>query len=302
MSMRRGSLSATVGLVALLSLMCVAAGCGYVKNVRDDLLDVGSFAIGGVPPVVPFSEGAQAVGPLPPAIGVYVELTEFLHFGYLYKATGDIQWDRRSLGTMIDTRRKVGFGPFHSVTIKQEPICADAYKTPGGPMEAWRQHMADLKDPLFQRDAKVLIYEPEEYAPEMEVSSYETYLRIASGSGGGGMAETDESLPFLYRGWQDWETISVEVAVPEPFLLHSGFYIGVGCDPSQVFDLALSLLCIDIYDDAAYEFWSGDYRFLTDEQKAQRAAAEKEEEEETEEPSSLDRFFGAGEPEEEEEE
>ena len=82
------------------------------------------------------------------------------------------------------------------------------------------------------------------------------YLRARSGA-----TETVKTdLPFLHRGWQDWETISVEVAIPEPFLLHSGFYGRIGFDLSECFDLLLSICCIDLYDDAAYT-WSGELKY-----------------------------------------
>ncbi|MBT4821295.1 MAG: hypothetical protein HON70_36635, partial [Lentisphaerae bacterium] len=60
--------------------------------------------------------------------------------------------------------------------------------------------------------------------------------------------------------WQDWETISAEIAFPEPFILHSGFYLRAGFDPSQIFDLALSVIGLDLYQDAAYT-WCGDYKY-----------------------------------------
>lgn len=228
-------------VVALAGLSVSSTGCGYLKNVRDDVLDCGTFAVGVVPPVVPTSEGPRAVGFLPPAIGAYLEVTEFFHLGALYKATGDAEWDRRGLGLTVDQRSKLGIGPIHHVCIKQEPIVANNYKRTGNELDGWRDQMDAMRDPVFGAPAKTLIYE-----------SLTDPVTEWTG------------LPYLSRGWQDWETISLEVAIPEPFILHSGFYARVGVDPSQIFDLALSLFCIDLYGDAAYKTFSGKPKYPSD--------------------------------------
>ena len=283
MSKHMGVSRVVLSLAILIGLMLSATGCGYVKNVRDDLMDVGTFAVGYVPPVVRDDDGLKAVGFLPPCFGLYIEATDFLQFGYLFKATGDVEWDRRGLQTCVDIRRKVGFGPWHSVAIKQTPIYADAYKTVDSPMAAWREHMRALRDPVFDRPAKLLLFETDGVQRDRgdsmrNLTALERHQRIRSGDRG--MGERTKKpipgleipqLPNLYRGWQDWETFSIEIAIPEPLLLHSGFYVRAGVDPSQVLDLALSLIGLDLYSDRAYTFW-GDYRFLTDAEIARRAA------------------------------
>jgi len=237
---RRIRLQAVLALVALAGLSLTAAGCGYLKNVRDDALDVGTLAVGIVPPVVPTDEGPKAVGFLPPAIGAYLEVTQFFHLGAIYKATGDLEWDRRGLDVTVDRRWKLGLGPAHQVYIEQTPIVANAYKSTDNELDGWRDHMDNLVDPVFGAPAKTLIYTPTEDRPTGLVG-----------------------LPYLSRGWQDWEGISVEVAIPEPFILHSGFYARAGVDPSQVVDLLLSVFCIDMYGDAAYKLWSGKPKYPT---------------------------------------
>ena len=232
---------------AAAGLLLSVTGCGYIRNVRDDIMDVGSFAIGYVPPVAPGGEKRpKAVGFLPPAIGVYAQVTDFLHFGALYKATGDLEWDRRGAGVTVDVRRKFGIGPLHDVYVKQTPVWVNAYKTPDNEMDGWRAHMRALSDPIFGVPAKTLIFEPE------SVTLSDWYY--------GGEEVSWTALPWLWQGWQDWEFVMVEVAVPEPFILHSGFYVRAGVDPSQVFDLALSIFGIDLYSDAAYKFW-GDLKY-----------------------------------------
>ena len=221
------------GWVAIALVACVlggSSGCGYLKNLRDDAADCFMFGAGVVVPVVPTEEGTRAIGFLPPSIGAYVEITEFCHLGALYKYSGDLEWDRRGMGVVVDQRGKVGLGPFHYVQINQQPVWVNAYKCEGNQMDGWREHMRGLTDPVSARPAKELIF------------------------------DSDLGQPFLYRGWQDWETISVEIAVPEPFILHSGFNVRAGFDPSQVLDLLLGVFTIDMYDDSAFEL-SGGLRF-----------------------------------------
>lgn len=218
-------------LVALIGVAVAgSSGCGYLKNVRDDAMDCFMFGVGVVPPVVPGKEGNQAVGFLPPSLGLYVQVTDFFHFGALYKASADLEWDRRGAGVLIDQRSKIGFGPLHRVRIKQTPICVNAYKDEGNQMDGWREHMRNLRDPVFDAPAKELIFR--DMKPQ----------------------------PFLANGWQDWEMISVEIAIPEPFILHSGFNVRAGIDPSQILDFALGLVGIDLYDDNAYRLW-GELQF-----------------------------------------
>ncbi len=239
MSASRRILRTGLLLSVLIGLVLATTGCGYLKNLRDDAMDCGTLAVGYVPPVAPGDEEVKAIGLLPPALGAYVEVTEFLHLGALFKATGDLEWDRRGAGATIDVRRKIGIGPLHDVFIEQEPIVANAYKTRDNELDGWREHMAAMKDPVFGSPAKVLIYESQNKTLGYEIDPDAFVWR---------------SLPWMSRGWQDWEMVSVEFAIPEPFILHSGFYFRAGFDLSQVVDLALSALCLDLYSDAAYNF------------------------------------------------
>ncbi|MFW6189336.1 MAG: hypothetical protein ACOC7T_02795 [Planctomycetota bacterium] len=236
--MRNGSAVRGTVLIVLIAVMAaLSTGCGHLKNIRDDVLDVGTVAVGVVPPVVPGEEGDRAVGFFPPAFGAYAQATDLLHLGAIYKATGDAEWDRRGYGLTVDVRRKFGIGPIHDVYIEQKPYFVNAYKRPDSPMAGWRGRMEDLSDPIFDQPAKVLIFEPEHW----QAWGY------AADNGW-------RSLPWLSHGWQSWETLSLEVAIPEPFILHSGFYARVGFDPSETFDLLLSIFGIDLYGDAAYNF------------------------------------------------
>jgi hypothetical protein len=194
--------------------------------MRDDALDCFILGAGVVPPVAPTEDGNQAVGLLPPSLGIYMEATEFFHLGALFKASADLEWDRRGLGTVVDRRLKAGAGPLHYASVWQKPVCANAYKDAEEPnqMDGWREHMSNLRDPVFDMPAKELVFED----------------------------RLDEGKWWLARGWQDWEMFSLEVAIPEPFILHSGLNVRAGFDPSQVFDFLLGLATVDLYDDNAY--------------------------------------------------
>lgn len=229
-----------------------AASCGYVRNVRDDFLDIGNAAVGIVPPILPgdaeSAGGDKAVGFFPPAYGVYVEATDFVHLGALHKHTLDLEWDRRGLGAVNDDRTKLGFGPWHKVELDVDATWTNDYLSTGNELDGWRAHMAAMRDPIFDRAAKQMTYEKAKFA------------RPQSRSGG-----ADEQRG-LHRGWQDWESFSLEVAVPEPFLLHTGIYLRAGFDPSQIFDFALSLIGLDLYGDNAYRL-GGAVRYPNDSAK-----------------------------------
>jgi len=221
--------------ILVLSLLLLPQGCGYFKNVRDDFLDCFIFGAGVVTPVAKTKEGSKGLGPIPPSFGIYVEATDFLHAGALYKASGDVEWDRRGLGVVADVRTKIGLGPVHYTDIRQYPIRTNDYKKRGNKFDGWRDHMQELEDPVFGRPAKRLIYDE----------------RVKDGKW------------FLHRGWQDWETFSVEIAIPEPFFFHSGINLRVGFDPSQVFDFLLSIVGLDLYQDNAFKL-NGDVRYPSD--------------------------------------
>ncbi len=222
------------GRLLWLALAAILAtpGCGYVKNVRNDFMDCFVIGAGVITPVVKTEEGYKGLGYIPPSIGIYVEATDLLHLGALYKASADIEMDRRATGIVIDQRKKIGFGPFHYVDIEQEPILSNEYKRRNNDMDGWRKQMKRLEDPIFSRPGKQLIYDG----------------RDTSGRW------------WLHRGWQDWEMLSIEIAIPEPFILHSGINFKFGFDPSQIFDLFLGIFGLDLYGDNAFRF-NGDLRY-----------------------------------------
>ena len=233
MTLRRGWVrTRTLAVLLTVSLLAALSGCGYVKNVCDDFADMVIIGGGITPPVVPTGEKSVVAGILPPSLGVYAQATDFLHLGALVKASGDLVWDRRGCGLVADRRLKFGLGPFHYVRVHEEPLWTNGYKREGNQLDGWREHIRSMKDPLFKASGKELTFRGKE-----------------------------GRQPYLHRGWQDWEVISLEVAIPEPFILHSGFNLRAGVSPCQAFDFVLSLFCLDLYNDAAYTFWSGELKY-----------------------------------------
>ncbi len=69
-----------VCLIGFLGIFLSTAGCGYMKNVRDDFLDVGTLAVGGaVPGPAPEAESDKTGHILP--IGIYAQATDIFHVG-----------------------------------------------------------------------------------------------------------------------------------------------------------------------------------------------------------------------------
>ncbi len=207
----------------MLAIFLAASGCGYVKNVRDDFLDMGTFAVGGAVPSAAPEKDTEKTGTILP-IGVYVQATDIFHVGALQKSSTDLSWDRRGLSITRDSRAKYSFGPGHFVRIDQEPVLANDYKTEDNALDGWRDMMRQWKGPFVGAPARELIFRQE-----------------------------TGFLPYFYKGWRDWDGVSVELAISEPFVLHSGLYVRAGVHPAQAADFVLSLFCLDfLYHDAAY--------------------------------------------------
>jgi len=197
----------------------LATGCGYARNVRDDVMDLVDVSVGLNLPRI----GSNPT-PFRPPIGLYVEATDFLHLGMISRAGADIQWDRRGLGTLGDVRTKVGLGPWHSVRIEQIPWTTNAYKRTGNKLDGWREHLGSAS--VGRSPAKELIF-------------------------------TGEKSTYFHKGWQDFAHVSMEAGLFEPLLLRLGVYVRLGMDPAQATDLLFSMLLLDPMGDDAFRFWNG---------------------------------------------
>ena len=118
MDKQRRHLSTLLTAALLTGLIFGVTGCGYFKNLRDDTMD-GFIAGAGV--VTPVAKGKEdtttAVGLLPPSLGLYLQATDFVHLGALYKISGDVELDRRGTWAGVDYRAKAGIGPFHYISF-----------------------------------------------------------------------------------------------------------------------------------------------------------------------------------------
>jgi len=286
---RRHWVRALVLAVAAGSLLA-AGGCGYCKNVSDDFRDCFIVGAGVTPPVVSTEEGTLVAGIFPPSMGLYVEATDLIHLGAICKASGDVESDRRGAGVVADSRVKMGLGPWRYVKVNQKPISVNDYKAEGNELDGWREHMRQMKDPLFHAPGKELIFrdaieflkvgeEPKAVAVEAKPartqeedwfgdwniadprSSRKTAAPKPVEPAPQAKAESGWGWPKLRNGWQNWQIISLEIAVPEPILTKTGFNVRFGFDISEMADFALSLVGLDLYSDAAYEWWSGKVKY-----------------------------------------
>ena len=256
----------------LLGILYVCSGCGYVKNVRDDFNDCFIAGVGITPPVIKTADGSRAMGPIPCSAGVYIEATNFCHLGALKKCSGDAVWERRGHGLVADQRTKLGLGPWHSIKIRQDPARATCYLRTGNYLDEWREHMRNLRDPIWESPAKTLIYNEAVYAerlaakaavgePTSAVSARDRdwWRATSSEDDPGALAEDAEPqrLPYMYRGWQHWQFFALELALPELLFTKTGYNVRFGFDPSEVFDLIAGIFAFDPYDDRAFEMWTG---------------------------------------------
>ena len=219
----KGMVQKVLALAALASVVLGVSGCGYLKNVRDDVMDLGELSVGVNLPRV----GGEVTAFRPP-IGAYVEATDFLHFGGISRAGADLEWDRRGLGILGDSRKKIGFGPWRSVQIKQTPWVTNGYKRTGSKLDGWRGHMRSMS--LAGAPATELVF-------------------------------TGAKSPFFYKGWHNAAHFSVEGSLYEPLVSRVGLYARIGLDPGQAADLVLSVVLLDLWGDDAFKFWSGEPKY-----------------------------------------
>ena len=206
-----------VGRLALLSIVVLTAtGCRYGVNRYYDFRD--TFAIG-----IGLTNENPVTGILPPSLGLYVEVTDFLHLGAITHNGYTAELDLRGTFVGPEYRTRAGFLGWQLLQINQdyENGSYNAFKSPDFP---WSQRMADWGSISKGHPAKRLNYD------------YWAHQR-----------QTGQLL--LHRGWQYWEYIGAEVAVSDPFLTHFGLMLRAGVDISEISDFLLGIFGYDFKRD-----------------------------------------------------
>ncbi len=206
-----GWIRAAVGLAAL-----PLAGCHYAVNRVADFGDI--FQIGG---------GVTAENPVtgmvPPSLGVYAQVTEFINLGAMHFSGLSAEWDGRGKFAGPESRTRLGFLLYQQLRIDQDYANGvENYFKKSDTL--WNDRMNSTAMRWRNRPAKELEYE---------------FWSLAN----------REGYPIMHRGWQYWENINLEVAVSEPFLTHLGFNLRLGLDPSEILDFALGFFCLDLKRD-----------------------------------------------------
>lgn len=208
-----------VAFALLLLTGLFSTGCmyKYSHNRWYDFADI--FELGaGVTTENPVS------GPLPPAIGLHVQVTEFLNFGGVYFNGISAEIDGRGYFAGHEERLRVGCLPLQKIRITQDYEYGDKnyFKTRD---TLWDRRLQSSPMRFMNKPAKELHYK----------SVDERWSKRGS--------------PLFYRGWQYWGNTGVEVALCEPFLTHWGFDLRVLIDPSEISDFLLGWFGIDFKSD-----------------------------------------------------
>jgi hypothetical protein len=243
----------TLLFIALSILPVATTGCTYLQNRRDDLTDIFVLGVGGT----------VGGGPVPSALGLYLEATEFLHLGGMAFEGYTAGIDRRGYGVAAVRETKLGLGPYHFWRIDESHVLANRYKS--GAMAYWESRMG-WRPERKQGPGPLGPAYPLSPSPMIGVGEQYGLFHKANGSRGDWgesahgqdrsipakrMRFLDSELGAFPRGWQDWGFLGVDIAIGEPFVLHVGVRARAGMDISQITDFILGILTIDIYGDDA---------------------------------------------------
>jgi hypothetical protein len=205
--------------------------CG---NRWSDFMDIFSFGIGVT------HECAEG-GWCPPAYGLYVEATSLLSLGAITYYGPVAEMDGRGAGTYTEKRMMWGIGPYREWAIQQGEESANYYKR-AEESAAWRERMEDdLRGYPVVAEWISDLTEGQLGSTELEGEPAKRLVHRDT--------EFHRSMFGKPRGWQRWEYIGFELAVPEPFLLHHGLTLRAGIDPSEILDFLLGLVCYDFLQD-----------------------------------------------------
>lgn len=204
-------------LLVILSLASLpVTGCRYFVNRTADFGDIFQFGLGA-------TAEKSKLGPIPPAIGVHVQATDFINIGAIHFNGYVAEIDGRGLFAGHESRSRLGYGPFQLLKEKQDYRfgCENYFKLPH---TAWANRMQSHKMRWCNIPAKQLNWE-----------MWDDTIRYGT--------------PLCPRGWQYWENFGVEAAICEPFLTHLGVTVRAGVDPSEIMDFVLGIFCIDFKRD-----------------------------------------------------
>ena len=204
--------------------------CRYMTNRYFDARDMAHLAVGVT------HENSQT-GIVPPALGVYLEATDFVHLGAItYKGT-TAELDMRGSGVYKEERGRAGLLWWHLLKLDQdyrEASYKNYFKTPGNLWEEW------MTSPLM--------YWYWKDAPAKDL----TYQHWRHGYQYG--------TALMPRGYQYWEYIGAEVAISEPFITHWGLTTRAGFDLSEASDFLLGWFGVDFKQDDMDKTMYADYK------------------------------------------
>ncbi len=206
-------------IIALCMSVFLLTGCSgnrVKSNHLHDFYDMFQFGFG-------VTHESPKSGPMPLALGVYAQATDFVNLGAVKFSGHNWERDGRGVFSGHQEHTRLGLGPLQVLQIKQDYVTAkkDYFKTPGTLWDA-RMESQELrwKKDWKNTPAKELIYEY--WADELHVG-----------------------LPVMHRGYQYWGLCSIEIAICEPFVTHFGFDLKLGFDPSELSDSVLGYFDID---------------------------------------------------------
>jgi peptidoglycan-associated lipoprotein len=212
-------------LLALATIVMTTTGCRYFSNRYYDLRD--TFGVGAG-----FTHENPVTGPIPPSLGLFVNVTEWFNLGWLSYNGYSAEMDQR--GTFVGPEYRFRGGLFWWQVLKlNQDYDYAVYRNVFKDRDfLWTQRMRSLDMRYKGHPAKRLNYEHWAHFKQQGTGLYA-------------------------RGYQYWAHSGVEVAISEPFITHFGFTARLGVDISEVSDFVLGWLAIDFKgDDLNEDEWT----------------------------------------------
>ena len=219
-------------LFLVAGMMFSTLGCSrYLTNRYFDARDMAHLAVGVT------HENSQT-GIWPPALGIYLEATEFLHLGAITYHGTTAELDMRGSGVYNEDRGRLGLLWWQWLKLDQdyrEACYTNYFKTPGN---LWEEGMTSPVMYWYWKDV-----------PAKDL----TYQHWRNGYQYG--------TALMPRGYQYWEYIGAEVAICDPFITKWGLTTRAGFDLSEASDFLLGWFGIDFkrddMDKRMYEDYMG---------------------------------------------